>query len=55
MTLNAVHSVKAHDAEINCVTVSPHDKFIATAALDKTAKVIYFKSNFFKNILFIKM
>lgn len=39
VTLSAIFSVKAHDAEINCVSVSPNDKFIATAALDKTAKV----------------
>ncbi|XP_051157551.1 transducin beta-like protein 3 [Leptopilina boulardi] len=39
VTLSAIFSVKAHDAEINCVSVSPNDKFIATAALDKTAKL----------------
>lgn len=39
VTLNATYSVKAHDSEINCVTVSPNDKFVATGALDKTAKL----------------
>ena len=37
--LNPTNSVRAHDSDINCVTISPNDKFIATGALDKTAKV----------------
>ena len=32
---------KAHDKEINSVTVSPNDKFIATGSMDKTAKVTF--------------
>ena len=34
-----VYTVKAHEKDINCVTVSPNDKFIITGSLDKTAKV----------------
>ena len=34
-----VYTVKAHEKDINCVSVSPNDKFIVTGSLDKTAKV----------------
>lgn len=34
-----VYTIKAHEKDINCVTVSPNDKFIITGSLDKTAKV----------------
>ncbi|KAJ8680434.1 hypothetical protein QAD02_016221 [Eretmocerus hayati] len=37
--LNAVHTVAAHQKDINCVTVSPNDKLIATGSQDKTAKL----------------
>lgn len=29
----------AHQKGMNCVTISPNDKLIATASQDKTAKV----------------
>ncbi|XP_058805017.1 transducin beta-like protein 3 [Phymastichus coffea] len=32
-------SILAHDKDINCVTVSPNDKLIATGSQDKTAKL----------------
>ncbi|XP_020295667.1 transducin beta-like protein 3 [Pseudomyrmex gracilis] len=39
LPLNVSHTVLAHQKEINCVTVSPNDKLIATASQDKTAKL----------------
>lgn len=39
LPLNVSHTVLAHQKEINCVTVSPNDKLIATTSQDKTAKV----------------
>lgn len=41
LSLNAIGTVLAHQKDINCVTVSPNDKLIATASQDKTAKVSY--------------
>lgn len=38
-TLNVLNSVRAHEKDINNVTISPNDKLIATASQDKTAKV----------------
>lgn len=38
-SLNAIHTVLAHQKDINCVTVSPNDKLIATGSQDKTAKL----------------
>ncbi|XP_015112671.1 transducin beta-like protein 3 [Diachasma alloeum] len=38
-TLNAAHTVLAHEKDINCVVVSPNDKLIATGSQDKTAKI----------------
>ena len=34
-----IYTVKAHDKDINCVSVSPNDKYVVTGSLDKTAKV----------------
>lgn len=39
LSLNATNTVIAHSKDINCVTVSPNDKLIATASQDKTAKL----------------
>lgn len=39
LSLNTSHTILAHQKEINCVTISPNDKLIATASQDKTAKV----------------
>ncbi|XP_063995708.1 transducin beta-like protein 3 [Diachasmimorpha longicaudata] len=38
-TLNAAHTVLAHQKDINCAVVSPNDKLIATGSQDKTAKL----------------
>lgn len=37
--LTCKHTTIAHDKDINCVTVSPNDKIIATASQDKTTKL----------------
>lgn len=37
--LNSSHTELAHQMDINCVTVSPNDKMIATGSQDKTAKL----------------
>ncbi|RZC42608.1 Utp13 and/or WD40 domain containing protein [Asbolus verrucosus] len=37
--LNCTKTEIAHQKDINCVTVSPNDKIIATASQDKTAKL----------------
>ncbi|RLU18922.1 hypothetical protein DMN91_009280 [Ooceraea biroi] len=37
LPLNSTHVTAAHEQEINCVTISPRDNFIATASQDKTA------------------
>ncbi|XP_014472392.1 PREDICTED: transducin beta-like protein 3 [Dinoponera quadriceps] len=39
LPLNVSHTVLAHPRDINCVTVSPNDRLIATASQDKTAKL----------------
>lgn len=39
LPLNCLHTEVAHQKDINCVTVSPNDKIIATASQDKTAKL----------------
>lgn len=39
-SLNATHTVVAHQKDINSVTISPNDKLIATGSQDKTAKVL---------------
>lgn len=41
LSLNISHTILAHQKEINCVTISPNDKLIATASQDKTAKVCH--------------
>ena len=38
-TMTARLTEKAHDKDINSVTVSPNDKLIASGSQDKTAKV----------------
>lgn len=39
INLNCVSTQIAHKDDINCVTISPNDKLIATMSQDKTAKV----------------
>ncbi|XP_050463329.1 transducin beta-like protein 3 [Cataglyphis hispanica] len=39
LSLNTSHTILAHQKEMNCVTISPNDKLIATASQDKTAKL----------------
>ena len=39
--LNVDHTEIAHEKDINCVSVSPNDKLIATGSQDKTAKVSF--------------
>ncbi|KAG7209603.1 hypothetical protein KM043_011260 [Ampulex compressa] len=39
LSLNVVHTVLAHQKDINSVTISPNDKLIATGSQDKTAKL----------------
>lgn len=39
LSLNCVNTQIAHKDDINCVTISPNDKLIATASQDKTAKL----------------
>ncbi|KAK6169135.1 hypothetical protein SNE40_020244 [Patella caerulea] len=39
ITLKATATDIAHEKDINCVDISPNDKFIASSSLDKTAKV----------------
>ncbi|KAL6261954.1 hypothetical protein P5V15_007038 [Pogonomyrmex californicus] len=39
LSLNVSHTILAHQKEMNCVTISPNDKLIATASQDKTAKL----------------
>lgn len=41
LSLNTSHTILAHQKEMNCVTISPNDKLIATASQDKTAKVYH--------------
>jgi len=41
LLLNTSCTILAHEKEINCVTISPNDKLIATASQDKTAKVCH--------------
>lgn len=37
--LNCINTQLAHEKDINCVTISPNDRFIATSSQDKTAKL----------------
>lgn len=37
--LNCVNTQLAHDKDINCVSISPNDRFIATSSQDKTIKL----------------
>ncbi|XP_029172388.1 transducin beta-like protein 3 [Nylanderia fulva] len=39
LSLNPSYTMLAHQKEMNCVTISPNDKLIATASQDKTAKL----------------
>lgn len=39
LTLNCINTQLAHEKDINCVTVSPNDRYIATSSQDKTAKL----------------
>nr|XP_033329429.1 transducin beta-like protein 3 isoform X1 [Megalopta genalis] len=38
-SLDVVHTVLAHEKDINSVTISPNDRLIATGSQDKTAKL----------------
>ena len=40
--LNVDHTEIAHEKDINCVSVSPNDKLIATGSQDKTVKVSFY-------------
>lgn len=42
--LSVAFTVKAHENDINCVSVSPNDKLVASGSSDKTAKVNYLKT-----------
>lgn len=37
--LNCINTQLAHEKDINCVTISPNDRYIATSSQDKTAKL----------------
>lgn len=37
--LNCINTLLAHEKDINCVTISPNDRYIATSSQDKTAKL----------------
>lgn len=39
VTLNSSHTELAHTKDINCVTISPNDKIVATGSQDKTIKL----------------
>lgn len=39
VNLSCINTVLAHDKDINCVSISPNDRFIATSSQDKTAKL----------------
>ncbi|CAD7080095.1 unnamed protein product [Hermetia illucens] len=39
LSFNCVATQVAHEKDVNCVTISPNDKIIATASQDKTAKL----------------
>lgn len=38
-SLNCINTQLAHEKDINCVAISPNDRFIATSSQDKTAKL----------------
>lgn len=38
-SLNCINTQLAHEKDINCVTISPNDRYIATSSQDKTAKL----------------
>lgn len=38
-TLTCINTQLAHEKDINCVTISPNDSYIATSSQDKTAKL----------------
>ncbi len=37
--ITSSHSIRAHDKDINCVTVSPNDALVASASQDKTIRL----------------
>jgi U3 small nucleolar RNA-associated protein 13 len=39
VALNCINTQLAHEKDINCVTISPNDRYIATSSQDKTAKL----------------
>lgn len=38
-SLNCINTQLAHEKDINCIAISPNDRFIATSSQDKTAKL----------------
>lgn len=51
LLLNTSCTILAHQKEINCVTISPNDKLIATASQDKTAKVCYCINQYYRTYI----
>lgn len=39
ITLSCINTTLAHEKDINCVTISPNDRFVATSSQDKTVKL----------------
>lgn len=39
ISLSCINTTLAHEKDINCVTISPNDRYIATSSQDKTAKL----------------
>jgi U3 small nucleolar RNA-associated protein 13 len=54
VNLRVLNTIKAHEKDVNYLTISPNDKLLASGSSDKTAKVILFiifvKIIFFNNL-----